>query len=46
MFKVNDRYFHNLYDASKYVMKLAAEGKPVEIREAERSEAVLSKLRA
>ena len=38
MIKVNDKYFSNAYDAAKYVMTVASEGKKVIIRTVESCE--------
>jgi len=45
MIRVNEKFFSNTYDATKYVMKLAAEGRKVEIREVKPGEALLDRLR-
>jgi hypothetical protein len=46
MFKINEEYFSCIYDASKYVLRLAAEGKAVCIRKAQPGEALLFRLRS
>lgn len=44
MIKVNEKYFSKIYDASKYVLLLAAENKPVEISRVHASEAFHARL--